>query len=508
MTDAVKSKDVEDVLASIRRLVSHKPKFTPDSLQVNGVDGAPEAVAPDISQPKGEDAREKLVLTSAQRIEDQAAAEVEQVPEAPFAQDVSSPKAADLPEVEALARRLLGADEERLRDLVVSEIRGALTSMEPEHEDAEEENLSFDAPEEATKPNSEIPGVDVPPAQGARGVLRLVSPVQPEAPNVPDYSVDPDKAGVASPTSAERGAQQIAPPATDTLDLSRFADPITPMEPVSPFLMSLYPSTESQKPSKSLEQKIAELEALIARSNTQFEPEQEGQGENAATTQPDAARIPWDEDLAEEPASAPATVPEAAETPSEVIYGSGDDTQTALEVAAAPVDTLEDPTVGAMEDADTLIFGRDEVVKEPADVDAVELTAVSKNPEPAELSPEPKPDASYAAKEAAPPTRDGAELAGETTSEALGGETSGSEEGDTPIQQDATPPVSEPPQLQLVAPPDTSADVLISEDELREMVARMIRDELQGVMGERITRNVRKLVRREIQRALANHDLD
>jgi hypothetical protein len=37
---------------------------------------------------------------------------------------------------------------------------------------------------------------------------------------------------------------------------------------------------------------------------------------------------------------------------------------------------------------------------------------------------------------------------------------------------------------------------------LRELVRDMIRQELQGVLGERITRNVRKLVRREIQRAL------
>jgi cell pole-organizing protein PopZ len=42
---------------------------------------------------------------------------------------------------------------------------------------------------------------------------------------------------------------------------------------------------------------------------------------------------------------------------------------------------------------------------------------------------------------------------------------------------------------------------------LREMVADIVRQELQGTLGERITRNVRKLVRREIHRALAAHDL-
>lgn len=43
---------------------------------------------------------------------------------------------------------------------------------------------------------------------------------------------------------------------------------------------------------------------------------------------------------------------------------------------------------------------------------------------------------------------------------------------------------------------------------LREIVRQMIREELQGTLGERITRNVRKLVRAEIARAMTLHDLD
>ncbi|WP_088622240.1 hypothetical protein [Oceanicola sp. 22II-s10i] len=48
---------------------------------------------------------------------------------------------------------------------------------------------------------------------------------------------------------------------------------------------------------------------------------------------------------------------------------------------------------------------------------------------------------------------------------------------------------------------------MIDEEALRDMVAEIVRQELQGALGERITRNVRKLVRREIQRALTAHDL-
>ena len=43
---------------------------------------------------------------------------------------------------------------------------------------------------------------------------------------------------------------------------------------------------------------------------------------------------------------------------------------------------------------------------------------------------------------------------------------------------------------------------------LRDIVRDMIRDELQGNLGERITRNVRKLVRAEINRALASRDFE
>lgn len=51
-------------------------------------------------------------------------------------------------------------------------------------------------------------------------------------------------------------------------------------------------------------------------------------------------------------------------------------------------------------------------------------------------------------------------------------------------------------------------DSLMDEESLRELVADIVREELQGALGERITRNVRKLVRREIQRALTTQQLD
>ncbi|MFX0542937.1 hypothetical protein ACEWPM_014545 [Roseovarius sp. S4756] len=51
------------------------------------------------------------------------------------------------------------------------------------------------------------------------------------------------------------------------------------------------------------------------------------------------------------------------------------------------------------------------------------------------------------------------------------------------------------------------SDEYLDEDALRDLVADIVRQELQGALGERITRNVRKLVRREIHRALTSQEL-
>ena len=48
----------------------------------------------------------------------------------------------------------------------------------------------------------------------------------------------------------------------------------------------------------------------------------------------------------------------------------------------------------------------------------------------------------------------------------------------------------------------------IDEEVLREIVAEVVREEMQGILGQRITRNVRKMVRREIRMALAAEELE
>ena len=55
---------------------------------------------------------------------------------------------------------------------------------------------------------------------------------------------------------------------------------------------------------------------------------------------------------------------------------------------------------------------------------------------------------------------------------------------------------------------DGTPIAVLDEAALQDIVRQMIREELQGELGERITRNVRKLVRAEINRALIARDLD
>jgi len=58
------------------------------------------------------------------------------------------------------------------------------------------------------------------------------------------------------------------------------------------------------------------------------------------------------------------------------------------------------------------------------------------------------------------------------------------------------------------ARPDASPDLQLDEQALRDLVRAVILEQMQGGLGERITRNVRKLVRAEIARAISVHGVE
>ena len=49
---------------------------------------------------------------------------------------------------------------------------------------------------------------------------------------------------------------------------------------------------------------------------------------------------------------------------------------------------------------------------------------------------------------------------------------------------------------------------IIDEEVVQAMVARLVREELQGEVGEKITQSIRRFVRREIERALTLKGLE
>lgn len=61
---------------------------------------------------------------------------------------------------------------------------------------------------------------------------------------------------------------------------------------------------------------------------------------------------------------------------------------------------------------------------------------------------------------------------------------------------------------QLQAPPEVAPELQLDEQALRDLVRTLILEELQGSLGERITRNVRKLVRAEIARTISVHGVE
>lgn len=62
--------------------------------------------------------------------------------------------------------------------------------------------------------------------------------------------------------------------------------------------------------------------------------------------------------------------------------------------------------------------------------------------------------------------------------------------------------------VQTLVDKDGNPLTVLDEEALHEIVRTILREELHGVLGERITRNVRKLVRAEINRALTARALD
>ncbi|MBT8389995.1 MAG: hypothetical protein KJN60_00135 [Boseongicola sp.] len=85
-------------------------------------------------------------------------------------------------------------------------------------------------------------------------------------------------------------------------------------------------------------------------------------------------------------------------------------------------------------------------------------------------------------------------------------------QGDEAFEQALADAVGAEPEVAEEALEDAEPEKAVSETldatEMRDLISSLIREELQGELGERITRNVRKLVRQEIQRALTVREVE
>ncbi len=388
MSEPVSNAEVEDVLASIRRLVSNekrpKSEVDPDNVPSGAEETNADAVTKEVS---------RLVLTPSQRVDEHAAdADWENVAEHDETADGEKPDALTL-----------SADD---------------VAPENAPEDAEPENTSAEADEEdVTSLLSELPGVDDEPVAATFEFRHHGSSA------AQSDDADEDEA-TTEPSDTNAGTESAAPSAEET----------SANEDLSP-----QPSTTPT----GLGEKIAALEAVIGRKSDTWEPDGVDADPYSGTSEPamdwasEETTVSGNVVLAEEEA------PAAKAAPEEDARGVQEDDLTASEEAADA--SQEDPevaegdpaNVASPETTDSSVS--DEPVAGPSE--AVENVAVADNYD---------ADAEFAF-----------------------------------VDQE-----------------------VIDEDALRDMVAEIVRQELQGALGERITRNVRKLVRREIHRALTTQELD
>ncbi|MDA7430080.1 hypothetical protein PGB28_16565 [Primorskyibacter aestuariivivens] len=303
MSDPVKSSDIEDVLSSIRRLVSedYQRPSAPDAPDALSETGAEEADAP----APGDQA---LVLTPALRVHDGGKGEAE--------------SQAPAPEVDT-------ADAPVAQDAVLDAVADALVEQALQHGDDAEDSESQYVDVQADETTPDI--------------------AEPEAAaDVPEVSNDGDMGDTMADEHSSHATDIPDPANADAPTEAFLADPPVTDELVETGETITAPAQEA---SETLEAKIAALETLIGKRNEDWEPE-EGDGslaEDVATEMSDAAALDWedhDPDLeGDEPATqayqADPVAPPASERVAEP------EGNAHLQTAEIAADAAEDPILAA-----------------------------------------------------------------------------------------------------------------------------------------------------------------
>ncbi|MGC0222765.1 hypothetical protein [Pseudooceanicola nitratireducens] len=255
----------------------------------------------------------------------------------------------------------------------------------------------------------------------------------------------------------------------------------------------------------TLRQRVTEVENVVTEHGGDWEPEADE--ETDAAPGPQAGPVPWidDEDLDE---TRKPVFGADADDDIWAVDPIDDHDQAAMDVALAPEATSdvapEAPAETTVRPAiETAFLALTAKQRAATDADRPPMTVVfdsARRTQPAEPA---APEA------AASPVSDSAVEPAQSAPETVDAETPTSAEPVTDWQDVADQDALDQEAL---ATADrealTEEPVLLDEDMLRDMVSEIVRQELQGALGERITRNVRKLVRREIHRALASYNID
>ncbi|MDF3413042.1 hypothetical protein HKX54_01110 [Sulfitobacter sp. M57] len=422
MSDPVTNAEVEDVLSSIRRLVSEDNR----PVQISKVDSNGASSGRHVDSARPQPMTDRLVLTPALRVsespEEEPVSETARKADSGSGASIDDLVTDDMP-LDIFAPRVLPQEQSQqddagteLFDDVTAD--GALDdpaqdySTDPYHFDDDADPDGDGTTTHIDFGGSQDHRADEPQDQDA--VLHLSPTAAFNKTSLAGQGDAPQHA------AHEQLASDVAQ--DDTADTASIRS-----EP-----LALDPSMSSDK-SVALTAKIAALETAIGQISDTWEPDDAGDGDYAGS---EAAAMQWEDDpAASKAADEPVAAPEAA----------------ALEPA--------DPELEAEEQGETL-----EVMEAQLEEFFAKSETAKRTEEPASPAPETSATEETAAEDTTPPEADSFAYSAE--------------------------------------------EQLIDEEALRDLVSEIVRAELQGALGERITRNVRKLVRREIHRALAAQELE
>lgn len=536
MSDPVTNVQIEDVLSSIRKLVSEEVR-TQTRTPANSEQAAK------LDTPKGDD---RLILTPALRVDAQGPAsggkdsltlvkddanDADRAAD-PFAEEAGFIHAEAEPKKDAdllnLMDRVRAAGERTAkaqgnRPKGISAVSGspspeedglsperaiesalAALGVEPfEHDQAEEPENSATSTEEKSDSldleTEELPGEDLEtagsesdqfwPNEDQEGSAMIPMSADDEADwDLDDLSPMTDDAKIATPDLApakpgwledvdvqSKAGETPAVNDFDDLDISdpknSDADHLeTGLHDDENVGDGIVPTFLRHRGVSSLHQKVSEVEAVVSRSAGDWEPEADE--DTDAAPGPQTGALPWDDEdheTTQENASAAVSADQVNSIENAPSAPPRNDLDAQGEEADCSADPVEDPDKAAMATADRIFPSSSAAHRQANDKPNIEDTVQTfTEADDSDVQP------------ADGPTNEWEDV----------------HQNDEMIPSDAQGTLA------------SDDPVVIDEEILRDMVAEIVRQELQGALGERITRNVRKLVRREIHRALSAHDID